>query len=431
MSMNDAGPTGVIAAPAVLRSARHPYTLHELSNGLRIVIETMPDVASAAAGFLIRTGARDETREIAGISHFLEHMMFKGTTKRTWRDITIDFDRMGSSYNAYTSEDRTMYYGWVRKEDIEPQMELLADMMRSTLPPEEFEMEKKVILEEIAMSQDHLEQVAFDFLQEHVFKGHSLAWPILGYEDTVRAMQRDRMWAYFQERYSPDNMLLVVAGNVDPPHIIGVAERLCGAWKPSGTNIPRTQPIVHTGVNVKQVDRFKQQILALTFPSVGAAHELAETAGAAASILGGDNSRFFWNIVQEGLSPRAGAFHLDYTDCGVLILSAACQPEQCERLLEAMRGEAKRICEQPVETHEVDRVKNKRRTSLAAEGEAPYYRLTQIMDDLEYHGYPRTVEQALADVDAITPRRIQEYFERCPINVEGHLASVGPRHWPV
>ncbi|MCH7808285.1 MAG: insulinase family protein, partial [Planctomycetes bacterium] len=159
---------------------KNPYTLHTLDNGLRIVIERMPDVRSAAAGFLVQTGARDDPAPLAGVSHFLEHMMFKGTPKRTWREITVDFDRMGSSYNAFTSEDRTVYYGWVRQADIGAQLELLADMMRSTLPVGEFETEKKVVLEEIAMSKDSLEHVAFDFLQEKVFAGHSLAWPILG-----------------------------------------------------------------------------------------------------------------------------------------------------------------------------------------------------------------------------------------------------------
>ena len=145
--------------------ADNQYTLHTLSNGLQIVIERMPDVKSAAAGFLVRTGARDETRELAGVSHFLEHMMFKGTSKRTWRDITVDFDLMGSTYNAFTSEDRTVYYGWVRKADIARQMELLADMIRSVIPEDEFTTEKNVILEEIAMAKDNLEHVTFDFLQ--------------------------------------------------------------------------------------------------------------------------------------------------------------------------------------------------------------------------------------------------------------------------
>lgn len=407
-----------------------PYTLHTLDNGLRVVIERMPDVCSAAAGFLVRAGARDESRPLAGVSHFLEHMMFKGTARRGWREITIDFDRMGSSYNAYTSEDRTIYYGWVRQADIGKQIELLADMLRSTLPSEEFAMEKNVILEEIAMSKDHLEHVAIDFLQEKVFAGHPLAWPILGYEQTVRDLARDQMWDYFQKRYASDNIILIVAGKVDSRQIIGLAEEHCGSWKPAGLVNSRVPAIPRSGIDVLQVDRFQQQLLTLTFPSSSAADPLAETASAIATILGGENSRIFWNIIQTGLSPRAGAFQMDFTDCGAMVLFGACQPENAEGLVQALRDDAKRISLQPVQQHEIDRVKNRRRTSLAVECEAPYHRLTQLMDDMEYHGAPRTVDCMLAEVDAVSLDTIREYFERFPIDVPGHLASVGPRRWP-
>jgi predicted Zn-dependent peptidase len=401
-----------------------------LDNGLRIVIEHMPGVRSAAAGFLARTGARDEVPELAGVSHFLEHMMFKGTTKREWREITIDFDRMGSTYNAFTSEDRTFYYGWVRSADIEKQIELLADMMRSTLPAGEFDTEKKVILEEIAMSKDSLDHVMFDYLQEKVFAGHPLAWPILGYDHTVGALTRDRMWAYFELRYAPDNLVLIVAGSIDPSQIIDLAAKYCGDWKASGTVTERTVPTLHAGTDVLQVDRFKQQVVALTYPSVSGADERIETAEAAAHILGGENSRFFWNIVQKGLAPRAGAHHLDYTDCGAMILYAACQPDRAQAVLDAIRNEAKRICTDRVQEHEVNRVKNQRRTALAVEAEAPYHRLTQIIDDLEYQGAPRTIEQRLADVDAVSVKSIEDYLRSCPLTGPGHLTSVGPRNWP-
>ena len=407
-----------------------PYTQHTLDNGLRVVIEVMPDVRSAAAGFLVLTGARDETRAVAGVSHFLEHMMFKGTTRRTWRNVTIDFDRLGSTYNAYTSEDRTIYYGWVRRVDLPAQIELLADMLRSTLPEEELQTERNVILEEIAMSKDHLENVAIDFLQEKVFADHPLAWPILGYEETVRALTREQMWEYFERRYAPGNIVLVVAGKVTPAEIVDLAEKHCGGWKQSGVCSPSSAPQMRSGTDVLQTDRFKQQMLALTFRSVGASDRRAETASAAATILGGANSRFFWNIMQAGLSPRTSVAHLEYADCGALVLYAVCQPEKCAQLYAAMRKEADKICSQLVQPHEVDRVKIGRRTSLAVESEAPYYRLTQIMDDMQYHGAPRTVEQMLAEVDAVSADSIHEYFATLPINVGGHLTSVGPRDWP-
>jgi predicted Zn-dependent peptidase len=407
-----------------------PYTLHTLDNGLQVVIERMPDVKSVALGFLVRIGSRDEPAELAGVSHFLEHMMFKGTGRRTWRDITIDFDRMGSAYNAYTSSSRTVYYGWVRPEDLDAQLELLADMMTSQLPPDEFDMEKNVVLEEIAMSKDQLEHVALDFLQEKVFAGHPLAWPVLGHEKTVGALSRDQMHAYFAKHYQPANMFLVVAGNVDPAEVIALAERHCGTWKRGEPRPAREAPAIHEGVDRLRVDRFKQQIITLAFPAVGAMDPLAETASAAANILGGENSRMYWDICQTGLSPRAGAFHLDYPDRGLFVLWAACDPDRSEQLLEAMRAQTQRISTELVADHEVARVKNKRRTSLAVEGEAPYYRLTQLMDDMEHHGGPRTVEQMLAEVEAVSAESIRKYFEQHPINKEGHLASVGPREWP-
>ena len=409
---------------------KDPYTLHTLDNGLKIVIEAMPDVRSAAAGFLARTGARDEVRHLAGVSHFLEHMMFKGTRKRTWRDITVDFDRMGGSYNAFTSEDRTFYYGWVRQADIGKQIELLADMMRSTLPEGEFDTEKGVILEEIAMYKDQLEHLAYDFIQEKIFVNHPLSWPILGYRDTVSDLSRDRMSSYFQERYAPNNLMLVVAGKVDPSEIIGLTEELCGGWQSSGTKTARQPPEFHGGTDTLSVDRFNQQVVALTFPSIGAGHELSETAEAAATILGGENSRFFWNIMQEGISPRASAHYIEYHDCGLFLLFGACEPENAEKLLEAMRKEAADISNQKVRPEEVARVKNKRRTSLAVEAEAPYHRLTQIMNDMDYRGAPRTVERMLAEVDAVSADTLAAYFAQYPINTGGHLAGVGPRDWP-
>lgn len=409
---------------------KNGYTQHKLSNGLQIVVEAMPGVRSAAAGFLVNTGARDEVRELAGVSHFLEHMMFKGTGRRTWRDITVDFDRMGSSYNAFTSEDRTVYYGWVPAADIEKQMELLADMMRSTLPVEEFEMERKVILEEIAMSKDNLDHVAFDFLQERLFEGHSLSWPVLGYESTVGAMKRDAMWGYFQTRYAPDNLVLIVAGNVDADRILAKAESLCGGWSASGTRTVRTPPALREGTACLPVEQFKQQVLALTFPSICASDPAVETVSAMSTVLGGDNSRFFWNIVQKGLATRAGTYHMDYDDFGVMILYATCQPENCEVVLDAIRAEARRICRDGVDEPELRRVKAKRRTGLAVESEAPYHRLTQMMDDMQTHGAPRTVEQMLAEVDAVSTQTVSDYLNAYPLTGEGFLASVGPRRWP-
>jgi predicted Zn-dependent peptidase len=409
----------------------NPYTLHTLDNGLRIVIERMENVRSAAAGFLARTGARDETPEKAGVSHFLEHMCFKGTHKRDWQEVSVVFDELGSIYNAFTSEDRTFYYGWVPKGSIEQQIELLADMMRPSLPDEEFKTEKNVILEEIAMSKDSIDHVAFDFLLERVFEGHPLSWPILGYDSTVGDLTRDDLDAYRRRRYTPDHMMLVVAGNVDPGEIIGMANRLCGGWESSGQEFEREVPAVRSGVASRVVDRFTQQLVALCYPAPGGCDPLHETAEAAMSILGGSNSRFFWNIMQKGISSRAGAYRMDLADCGLTLLFGQTDPDSIEKLADAMRAEAKKICNEPVEEKEVQRVKNRRRTSLAVEGESPYHRLVQIMDDMDYRGEPRTVDERLAAVEAVSVASISEFFEKHPIDGDEFMVGVGPREWPV
>lgn len=407
----------------------NPYTFHTLPNGLRIVIEVMPDVPSAAAGFLARTGARDETRDVAGVSHFLEHMMFKGTPNRTWHEINSAFDAMGSTYNAFTSNDRTFYYGWVPRDRLRAQLELLADMMQSAIPPQEFDMEKNVILEEIARSKDNLVSVAFDFLMEKVFAGHPLEWPVLGYDDTVRNLKRDQMHAYFRRRYAPDNLILIVAGNVDPAQVIAWAADLCGGWKAGCEGPPRTPPDIGVGKGHLTLTRFQQQVVMWCFPAPPGSVDACETASAASTVLGGENSRFFWNIVQKGICPRAGAFHMDFSDVGSIILWAMCEPKNTRAAFDAMRAETEKFQTGGVTAEEVARVRNKRLTSLAAEAEAPYDRLKQIMDDVDYRGQPRTVEQRLAVVNAITPDTLAEYARTYPLAGEGFLISVGPADW--
>jgi predicted Zn-dependent peptidase len=398
------------------------FHTHQLSNGLRVVIEVMPHVDSAAAGFLSRTGARDETRATAGVSHYLEHMCFKGTPKRDWAQINIAFDEMAGDYNAFTSKQRTFYYGWVRASDIDRQIELLAD---------EFTTEKQVILEEIAMSNDRLEHLVIDLLHEKVFGDHPLSWPVLGYDTTVQDLSRDTMADYFSRRYAPDNLILFVAGNVDPDAIVATVERLCGDWTPGGAVTERTAGTIHTGSTCQQVDRFNQQCVALVFASPGGLDPVDETAEATASILGGSNSRMFWNVVQEGVAPRAGAFRMEYVDCGMMILYGMCDPEHCEKLVDALRREAATMSAEGVKTHEVDRVRNRRRTSLAVEAEAPYYRLVQLMDDVDVHGRPMTVDERLERVDAITVESVRDYLDAYPITGDGYAISVGPRDWTV
>ncbi len=403
-----------------------------LANGLRVVVESMPHVQSAAGGFLVRTGARDEAPEIAGASHFLEHMCFKGTTGRKWQEITVDFDKLGGDYNAYTSKERTVYYGWVRAEDIESQVELIADMMRSVLPSEEFEMERQVILEEIAKYNDNLESRVVDLIHELIYPDHSLAWPVLGTEETVGGLSRDRVHRYLQDHYQPSNMVLVVAGAVDPKAVVEMAERLCGAWERKPDRPDRRLPPTHTPTVRKATnDRFQQQAIAMVYPGPSGSDPARHTGDVLSAVLAGPNSRFFWNIIQAGITPQAWAGRLDYADVGMMIALGMCEADKSEQVLEAMRSELAKLMTDGVTDAEVQRVKNRVRTGLATEAESPYYRFNQLVDDIDVLGHPRDVSERLAAIDAVTPDGISEYLEAWPMTVELEaLASVGPRDWP-
>jgi predicted Zn-dependent peptidase len=404
---------------------------HTLDNGLRVVIESMPDVQSAAAGFLVRTGARDESPQLAGVSHFLEHMCFKGTPNRSWRQITVDFDNLGSTYNAYTSKERTFYFGWVRSEDLEKQIEIIADMMRSTLPVEEFEMERKVILEEIAMSADQIDRRVYDMIHERAFAGHHLAWPVLGTTESVSALSHEAILEYFRNRYQPSNMVLLVAGNVRVDDVMAMAGRHCGSWMAAEARPPRQAPAPPpTGVYARRSDQFQQQALALCYAAPSASDPERETADVLASILGGHNSRFFWNIIQAGIAPHVAAGRLDYCDTALMIAFGFCEPDRAGALLDAFRTEIQGVRDSGVRADEVQQVKNRVRTALMTEAEAPYYRLMQVVQDVDVLGRPRDVAERLAAIDAVTPDSIGAYLTRWPMTGEGFLACLGPRDWP-
>lgn len=402
-----------------------------LDNGLRIVCETMPRVRSTAVGFFVPTGSRNEAAHEHGVSHFLEHMCFKGTARRDWHAINVRFDELGSIYNAFTSKEHTAYFGWVPADRAEPQLELLADMLRPALPEDDFETERNVILEEIAMSGDNFGHHVWNFLHETCFPDHPLAHEVLGEKESIEKLPREVMLDYHRRRYAPDAVALIACGAVDPDTLRAAAERYCGPWQGANGHAPLAAPPPPSGgVRRKKLDQFKQQSLVLVFPSLPCDAPEAESIEAFTSIFGGANSRCYWNIVQKGVCSGAGAAWLAYRDCGLMALWADGEPQRCEEMLAALRTEAERISREGVKPDEVQRVKNRRRTHLALEAESPKTRLMQVMDDLEVYNQPRSAQQRLAAVESVSAASIADYLARYPIEGEGLLISCGPREWP-
>jgi predicted Zn-dependent peptidase len=408
------------------------FAYHELPNGLRVVCESLPQVHSAAVGFYVRTGARHERPELHGVSHFLEHMCFKGTPRRSSRDINVRFDDLGSIYNAFTGKEHTVYYGWVPAAHLTPQLELLADMMHPALPADDFETERKVVLEEIAMSDDSFDRHLWDFLHRRVFGRHPLGHEILGEKETIQGLPREAMINYHRARYSPQNVIVLAGGAIDPQEVFAGVGRFCGDWPRdrNGQTPNEPLPAFQTGTARLQLTRFKQQALVRLYPSVPHGHADAESVEAFVSLFGGSNSRCYWNIVQKGICTGAGAAWIAYADCGVLALYAEGEPERCEEMLEALDEQAREVWQAGFTAEEVQRVRNRRRTQVALEAENPRTRLMQMLDDIEATGHVRTVQSRLAAVEAVSVKSIADYLRRFPISGGGLLLSCGPRDWP-
>src|SRR5215213_3827292 len=200
-----------------------PFHSHRLPNGLQLIGETSPSARSAALGFFVRTGSRDESPDVSGVSHFLEHMMFKGTPRRTALDVNLDFDRIGASYNAYTSEENTVFYAAVLPEYLPRAVDILADILRPSLRDEDFDVEKKVIIEEIGMYEDQPMWCAYDLAKKAFFQNHPLGHRVLGTDGSVGGLAREQMQAYYDRRYVAPNITLAVAGNFDWPAVVALA----------------------------------------------------------------------------------------------------------------------------------------------------------------------------------------------------------------
>src|SRR5204862_7164560 len=208
-----------------------PFQKHVLKNGLRIIGETNASARSVALGFFVRTGSRDERTDVSGVTHFLEHMVFKGTPRRSALDVKRDFDRIGAHYNAFTSEENTCFYAAILPEYLPQAVDILADILRPSLRTDDFDMEKNVIIEEIGMYEDQPMWSAYDAAKRSFFHDHPLGNTILGTADSIRALTRDQMHDYFRRRYVAPNVTVVAAGNFDWGDLVRLVEERCAGWE--------------------------------------------------------------------------------------------------------------------------------------------------------------------------------------------------------
>jgi predicted Zn-dependent peptidase len=399
---------------------------HQLKNGLDIIAEINPDSHSVAAGMFVKTGARDESMDVNGVSHFLEHMMFKGSEKYTWEDVNRIFDEIGARYNASTSQEMTSYYANVLPEYTEQAVEHLSHLLRPAIRESDFTTEKKVILEEIAMYLDDPGHRLYEQAMAEHFGNHPLSLSILGSPASIMKLTRDQMARYFASRYGPGNMVLAVTGKVDFPQFVKLAEKYCGNWP--RVNAPRTtpQPLFKSKRKRMADPKLNRQYTMGFTPGPSAQDERRFAARILADVIGdSDGSRFYWALVDNAIAEEADFGFYPHDATGSFYLSLINDPERTDECLDIALKELQKV-KSDLNNDEVERAKNKIASSIVLQGEIPLGRMRAIGGQWIYNKEYRSLEQDMATLQAITPASLKALMHDFPFDPMT-IVTLGPK----
>ncbi|RDE34479.1 insulinase family protein [Parageobacillus thermoglucosidasius] len=382
-------------------------------NGVRIVLEQIPTVRSVAIGVWIGTGSRNETEQNNGISHFLEHMFFKGTTTRTAKEIAEAFDSIGGQVNAFTSKEYTCYYAKVLDEHASFALEMLADMFfHSTFVDEELQKERNVVLEEIKMYEDTPDDIVHDLLSKACYANHPLGYPILGTEETLRTFTGDSLRGYMADYYTPDRVVISVAGNVDE-NFIQKVESYFGFFtakrKASESPAPLFQP-----QKLARQKETEQAHLCIGFNGLPVGHPDIYTLIVLNNILGGSmSSRLFQEVrEQRGLAYSVFSYHSSYQDSGLLAIYAGTGNSQLDLLFETIQETIEKLKEDGITEKELKNSKEQMKGSLMLGLESTNSRMSRNGKNELLLGRHRTLDEIIEEINGVTVEKVNELARR-------------------
>jgi predicted Zn-dependent peptidase len=377
-----------------------------LPNGLAILTDPMPGVRSATLGFFYRVGARHEPIELHGISHFIEHTVFKGTSRRTAKQIAIEQDRLGGNLDAFTTHEETGFAIKVIDDQIASAFDLVADMLSDPLFDDaDLKSEQKVIIEEMKMIEDSPEEYLGDLFSEAYFPDHPLGRNIAGTPDSVRSFNAERTREYHAAAFSPSNLVVTAAGNIDHSNIVDLTRQYFDAEEArSRTDTAVATPTTAAPIFIEQNDTLEQAHLVIATPMVAATDERRYAADLLANMIGGGTSSRLWQSVREerGLAYSVGASYAAYTDCGMLSIFAGTSPDQVEEVLDIVMDEMRWVVRNGVEVDELDLAKQQTRASILLGLEDSAGRAASLAHSEMLHGRQITIEETLRNIDSVT-----------------------------
>jgi predicted Zn-dependent peptidase len=403
--------------------------LATLPNGLRIVTDRLDTVDTVSLGIWVDVGTRHEAAEINGAAHFLEHMAFKGTERRSARAIAEEIEAVGGHLNAYTSRESTAYYAKVLKEDVALALDILADILRnSTFDPAEFERERQVILQELGQANDTPDDIIFDHFQERAFPDQAMGRPVLGSAEVLRRLPREPVMAYLRDHYGAARMVLSASGNLDHDRIVELADKLLSTMPATGAggNAAAAEPARYVGGEHRQGRELEQLHLVLGFPG----QTLTDPDYYAASVLstafgGGMSSRLFQEVREKrGLAYTVHSFAHSFTDGGLFGIYAGTGEAEAEELMPVLCEETMRLADGLAEG-ELARAKAQMKAGLLMSLESTGARCEQMAQHMLIHGTPfdpADIVRRIEAVDDAAIGRIIAGWHSAPPT----LAALGP-----
>ncbi len=408
---------------------------HEtLPNGLEVIAEVSDSALSTSVGFFVNTGSRDESDPIWGVSHFLEHMVFKGTDSLSADEINRRFDDLGAAANAFTSEEDTVYYASVLPEHQRAATELIGRILRPALREEDFETEKLVILEEIQMYDDQPPFGADDVCRAAFFAGHPAARSVLGTLDSVRGITVEGMRDYHRRRYAPGNIVLAATGAVDFEDLLETAKRICGDWEPCPSEpraFPRP-PRTCGGGNEVIREQIVREAAALEYVirfSAGPDGDDPDRYAAKwlAMMLGDESgSRFYWEFIDSGAADYASCHHQEFLDTGVFAVQLSSDAESIEEILERTEEILTDVTANGLTSAEMEQARSKLASRIVLSGERARRRLFGVGLEWAHARRYCSVADDLAVVEQLSGADLGRLAERWPLSGSHATVLAGP-----
>jgi len=404
------------------------YNRQVLPNGMVVLTERMPAVKSASIGVWVKVGSRDESPEVAGVSHFIEHMLFKGTERRSAQEIAKAIDAVGGTLDAFTSRESTCFYAKVLGEHLPLAIDILADtFLHSRLAPEDIDRERQVVLQEIKMVEDTPDDLVHDLFAEAIWGDHPVARPILGQKEIVLRLSQSDIRRHMDRFYRPDCTVIAAAGDIEHDRLVDLVSRAFDGFDGQSIHLDPPAPVSMAAVRVEERDT-AQLHLCLGMDGLPHAHEDRYAISLLNAMLGGSmSSRLFQEVREKrGLAYSIYSYQASYRDCGLLVVYAGTSPESSSQVVDLIRAECARLRDEPVDPIDLQQAKDQLKGNLLLGLEGTSSRMTRLAKMEIYFQRNHELDEIIAGIEGVSADQFQAVAERILRDEAFAITSIGP-----